>query len=120
MSSTIRGAGTVFLPDGRVKSSLVTPEQVAPQDPLQDEDVADRKLDRELRARYAKWALAGAGTQLAIMNAAVIAYGTVTLLRGQIIDVWSVRAYLLATLAQVFGVVLVIAKYLFPRQGFRG
>jgi hypothetical protein len=110
----------ISLPDGQVKSSLLEPEQLAPQDPLQDEEVADRKIDRKLRRGYAIWVLAGTATQLLIMDVAVIAYGIVTLRRGQVIDVWSVRAYLLATLAQVFGIVLVIAKYLFPRQGFRG
>lgn len=67
--------------------------------------------DLELRKRYAKWLLIGLGVELFWVNVIFLAY-----CEGNNWDVPAnvIQLFLGSTVLQVFGVVLVITKYLFP------
>ena len=79
-------------------------------DPLLNQHVEDRRVDRNLRRAYAIffiWILIG---QLFVMNFVFIGYGFNLL---KFTD-GLLKFYLGGTLAEVFGIVVVITKYLFP------
>lgn len=80
-----------------------------PQDPLLGEEVADRKELRKLRKRYAKWFFKLLVVQLIVMNVFFI-----IVIAFVVHDEWALRIYLGGTLLQVFAVVRLIVKNLFP------
>jgi hypothetical protein len=94
----------------RILSSINFSKETTETDPLKVQDEEDRKSDRELKRSYGKkffWVLA---FQLLTMNMAFILVGCERLT----FDRWTLEIYLSGTLLQVFGVVLVITKSLFP------
>lgn len=81
-------------------------------DPVKDATVADMLADTELKKLYARrfiWILVG---QLLAMNAIFIAVGLEMLKYSDFV----INLFMGGTLAEVFGVVLVITKYLFSRK----
>jgi hypothetical protein len=88
------------------KTAPVTP------DPLTVEDVEDRKSDRKLKTIYAFSLLSILVLQLAVMNLVFWRTGSGNLS----FEKWTLDLYMTGTLAEVFGVVLVITKHLFPNR----
>ncbi|MCX6828761.1 MAG: hypothetical protein NT002_05700 [candidate division Zixibacteria bacterium] len=82
-----------------------------PQDPLTDEDVADRKADRDLRKKLAHRWFAVVAVQLLVMNIVFI-----IILVKYPIDQWTLRLYVSATLLETWGIVKIIILNLFPKR----
>lgn len=91
-----------------------------------DEDIATGKLaaelkstldDIDLRKRYAKWLLITMGLELAAVNGIFIWYGSA---KNWDIPPRVIDLFLGATILQVFGVIAVITRYLFPLRERRG
>lgn len=98
-----------------IKSALANPEahEITRLDPLTEAKVDDQKTDTRLKELYAKrfiWILAA---QLVVMNSVFILVG---------LDILSFKEpsylnlFMGGTLAEVFGVVLVITRYLFSKK----
>lgn len=85
-----------------------------PIDRLDDERVADAQQDRKLRVRFMYWMLGILIGQLYVVNVGVIALAAFAIID---VEEWTLRIWIGGTLLEVFGVVLVIAKYLFPSEG---
>lgn len=96
----------------RVKESIKQPE-TSQIERLSDEDVLDRQVDRRLRQRWANYFVCILTTQLLVMNVVFILVG-VNWLQYQ--QKWVLELYLAGTLTEVFGIVLVITKNLFPEK----
>lgn len=97
-----------------IHQSLRDPSKTTPASPLEGERVKDSEQDRDLKRKYAHqfmWVLI---VQLFIMNVIFIVDGT-GMLR---FDIWTLNLYTGGTLAEVFGIVLVITKNLFPSRKF--
>ena len=94
----------------QIKSQANNPSQAREAELLTRQDIHDRQSDRTLKRSYAngfKLILIG---QLLIMNAVFIAVGLGWLnFEGHVLEL-----YLGGTLAEVFGIVIVITKNLFP------
>lgn len=82
-------------------------------DPLTEQKIEDSKSDRGLKKLYAKWFIGILIGQLLIMNLAFTAVG----LKWMGFEKYELELYLAGTLAEVFGIVLVITKNLFPQRG---
>lgn len=96
----------------KVKESIRKPE-ASQIDRLSNEDVLDRQVDRRLRQRWATifvWILT---IQLVVMNGVFIFVGLNWL---QYQQKWVLELYLAGTLTEVFGIVLVITRNLFPEK----
>lgn len=96
----------------RVKESIRKPE-ASQIERLSNEDVLDRQVDRRLRQRWATifvWILT---IQLLVMNGVFIFVG-LNFLQYQ--QKWVLELYLAGTLTEVFGIVLVITRNLFPEK----
>lgn len=94
---------------GTIKDKLST-GQAQPLHPLAIEDIRDRQTDRELKKKYALrfiWILI---IQLLIMNVVFFCAGFSWLKYEQ----WVLGLYMGGTLAEVFLVVRLITKNLFP------
>ncbi|MFN3242217.1 MAG: hypothetical protein ACE37K_11965 [Planctomycetota bacterium] len=78
------------------------------------QDEEDQKKDRELRGKFMMWMLGILIGLLTVVNVGVLALASFQLLQ---LDAVTLRIWLTATLVQAYGIVLVIAKYLFPQQG---
>lgn len=76
------------------------------------EEIEDIKSDRTLRERYAHWFIWILLVQLAVMNVVLILDGLGILYYVPT----TLHFYMTGTLAEVFGVVLVITRYLFSRK----
>jgi len=94
-----------------VKNQVETSPKTKPADPLTTEIVEDRRSDRQLRQRYATWFMWILVSQLLVMNAVFILLGLGKL---EYRNRWIVEIYIGATVAEVFGVVIVITRGLFP------
>ena len=84
------------------------------RDPYEQPNVRDLEQDIELKKTYATTLLVAMLGQLAIADAVFIAYawaGVHWHLTATVINVW-----LVGTLVEVIGVVLVVTRYLFPRR----
>lgn len=79
------------------------------------QDELDQKSDRQLKERYAFWFLIILAVQLAVMNLVFICQG----LQWLNFDEVTLRFYTTSTIAQVFGVVFIIANSLFPTKKTR-
>ena len=85
--------------------------QSSPQEDLFKEDIEDRKQDRKLRKSYAnKWFWVVL-SQLLVVN---VVFAIMAVRSG--LDSWTLRIFLGATLAECFGVIVIITRYLFPRK----
>ncbi|MGE5682720.1 MAG: hypothetical protein ACM34K_17770 [Bacillota bacterium] len=93
-----------------IKTNLSDPKITEPQDPLVKQQVKDIKTNRELKRKYARYFVRILVGQLLIMNIVFILYGSKVLYY----DGYSLNLYMGGTLAEVFGVVLIITKHLFP------
>ena len=71
----------------------------------------DLKKNRELRERFMNWMLAILISQLAVVNVAILALTWFDKIK---LEEWTLRVWIAGTLLEVFGIVLVIANYLFP------
>jgi amino acid permease len=78
----------------------------------QDEEIARLAQERELQLKYGRWFLIIVAIQLCVMNIIVILIG----LKVLSIDNATVRVFVSGTLLQIFGVVYIISKHLFPRK----
>ncbi len=94
----------------KIRKSLQDKTKTVPADPLIEEKVKDLKTDRELKKSYAKWFIFILVGQLLSMNIIFISVGFGYLK----FDEWSLNLYMGGTLAEVFGVIIVITKSLFP------
>ena len=79
-------------------------------DPLTEQKIEDSKNDRALKKRYANWFIGILIGQLVIMNFAFVAVG----FKWMGFARYELELYLAGTLAEVFGIVLIITKNLFP------
>ncbi|MDD1621796.1 MAG: hypothetical protein LUQ11_09965 [Methylococcaceae bacterium] len=82
-------------------------------DPLTQAKVNDQFADTELKKRYANWFIWILIGQLVAMDAIFIAVG-IDYLHFQ--DSTHLNLFMGGTLAEVFGVVLVITRYLFSKK----
>lgn len=94
-----------------IKTQVATSPKTKPADPLTTEILEDRRSDRQLRQRYATWFMWILVSQLLVMNAVFILLGLGKL---EYRNRWIVEIYIGATVAEVFGVVIVITRGLFP------
>lgn len=95
-----------------IKEKLHDSEFTASVDRLPNQDDKDRETDRELKTMYAKrfmWILIG---QLVAMNIIFIFTGLGKLNFSH----WALELYMGGTLAEVFGIVFVITRHLFPTK----
>lgn len=76
------------------------------------QDDKDRETDRALKKTYACWVLGLLIGQLLLMNVVLVLTG----LKILTFDEWLIKLYLSGTLAEVFGIVIVITRHLFPRK----
>lgn len=81
-------------------------------DPLTEQDVHDRRSDRGLKKLYACCFIVILVLQLLFMNVIFCLAGAGVLT----FDANSLRIFMAGTLAEVFGVVFVITKNLFPKK----
>ncbi|MBO9490351.1 hypothetical protein J7384_08260 [Endozoicomonas sp. G2_1] len=95
-----------------IKASLQDKSKTSATDLLVNERVEDSKADRELKKSYARWFVYILIGQLIVMNIAFFCVGFGWLS----FDEWSLNLYMGGTLAEVFGVILVITKNLFPTK----
>ena len=79
------------------------------QDPLVNEDIADRRGDRLLKKTYAIWFIWILIGQLVVMNLIIVAKG----LRWLELGDNTLQLYLAGTLLEVFGIVAIITRSLF-------
>ena len=94
--------------------SLQDPAKTTPVHPLIDQKVKDFEQDRGLKKKYAHWFVWILIGQLVVMNVVFICVG----LGWLKFPGWSLNLYTGGTLAEVFGIVLVITKNLFPAHKF--
>ena len=78
---------------------------------LLHESIEDQQSNRGLKTKYAHWFIYILMGQLLIMNLVFILTGCNVLAFGSYV----LELYLIGTLAEVFGIILVITKNLFPR-----
>ena len=95
-----------------IKRQISDPNSATPVDPLTQEQIHDLKQDRELKRRYANWFIFILIVQLSVMNLVFVAAGVKYLSYEK----WGLDLYMGGTLLEVFGVVLVITKNLFPQK----
>ncbi|CAM4406963.1 hypothetical protein [Pseudoalteromonas ostreae] len=95
-----------------IKTNLQDKNKTTPTDPLVREKVEDFKADRELKKFYANWFIKILIAQLVVMNLLFFCVGFQCLA----FDEWSLNLYMGGTLAEVFGVIFVITKNLFPTK----
>ncbi|MCG7563738.1 MULTISPECIES: hypothetical protein [unclassified Pseudoalteromonas] len=81
-------------------------------DPMQVQKVKDAESDRGLKQKYAWWFIGILVVQLFIMNLVLVLVGMDKLH----FEEWTLNLYMAGTLAEVFGVILVITKNLFPTK----
>jgi hypothetical protein len=95
----------------KIKQSFSDSEKTHPIEKLlQNEQIENSKQDRGLKRKLANWFMWILVGQLIIMNGVFILAGMGFLGYGR----WALELYMAGTLAQVFGIVLVMTKNLFP------
>jgi hypothetical protein len=82
-------------------------------DPEVESNLRDKAQDRTLRRMYAVWFVWILIVQLALMNAVFVLVGRPGWLRY---DNVTLDIFVSGTLAEVFGIVVIITKNLFPRK----
>ncbi len=97
-----------------IHHSLQDPTKTTTVHPLLEQKIRDSEQDRSLKKKYAYWFVKILICQLIIMNLVFICVGV-----GKLhFETWSLNLYTSGTLAEVFGIVLVITKNLFPSRKF--
>lgn len=96
-----------------IRSLLVGGKDKPTIDPIQQADLHDRATDTGLKKLYATWFIGILIGQLAVMNLVFVAVGLGVL---KFEHESYLNLFMGGTLAEVFGVVLVITKYLFSRR----
>ena len=86
-----------------------------PVDPMTQADLDDRKTDRTLKSTYAIWFIYILIGQLLLMNVIVFLAG----LKVLVYEEWVLNLFMSGTLAEVFLIVMVITKNLFPTRQSR-
>lgn len=86
------------------------PKSVTPN-LTQDEE--DQKKDRELRAKFMLWMTLVLVFQLTFVNGTILGLAIPGIIK---VEEWTLRLWIGGTLLEVFGIVLVIAQYLFPKR----
>lgn len=94
----------------KIKTALADTNVTTKADPLTTQKVKDAESDRLLKEKYAKYFILILVVQLLIMNYVFIFAG----LKVLEFEKWTLDLYMGGTLAEVFGIVLVITKNLFP------
>lgn len=100
----------------KIHESLQSSEAEAKEalnDPFKQTELEEWKQDIGLKKRYANWFIGILIGQLLIMNLVFILTGAKVLTWE---DPWYLRVYMGGTLAEVFGVVLVITRSLFSKR----
>lgn len=77
-----------------------------------DDISQDKSLHRKLKERYGNWFIWILIIQISVMNIIFICVGVGILKFLH----WNLELYIGGTLAEVFGVILVITKHLFPKN----
>jgi hypothetical protein len=95
-----------------IKTSLADTKITTKADPLVEQKVKDAESDRDLKEKYAKDFVRILVVQLVIMNCVFVLSGFKILE----FEKWTLDLYMGGTLAEVFGIVLVITKNLFPTK----
>lgn len=95
------------------KDQVIELKELKRLDPLTQAKVDDQVADTGLKKRYANWFIWILVGQLVAMNAIFIAAG-IDYLHFQ--DPTHLNLFMGGTLAEVFGVVLVITRYLFSKK----
>ena len=98
-----------------VRASLAEPSahELTKLDDMHQAAVDDRKTDTKLKKIYAYWFIGILIGQLLLMNAVFAAVGLKWL---EFADPSHLNLFMGGTLSEVFGVVLVITRYLFSRK----
>lgn len=98
-----------------IRAALRSPEanEIKKLDPMTEARVNDQKTDTELKKLYAKWFIIILAAQLLAMDGIFIAVG-LDLLKLQ--EPTHLNLFMGGTLAEVFGVVFVITRYLFSKR----
>jgi hypothetical protein len=99
----------------RIKESIISPAAETKEsiDPFQQAKLDDHKSDIELKKKYAHWFIWILLAQLLVMNVVFVAVG----LHWLCFDEPSyLQIYMSGTLAEVFGIVFLITKYLFSQK----
>ena len=81
-------------------------------DPLTEQEVEDRRQDREQRKQYAFWSYCLMVGQLLVLNALMCGVGLGCIEYSD----YLFHAYVVATFGEIVGVVYLVAKYLFPAR----
>jgi len=81
--------------------------------PIEQENLDRRRSDRKLRETYAKRFLLFLAAQLIVMNIVFVATGLGWL---KYKNRWTLELYMGGTLAEVFGIVVIVTRSLFPSQ----
>jgi hypothetical protein len=95
-----------------IKKRLYGSQFTSSVDPLVRQDEEDRISDRGLKRMYANWFKWILIVQLSVMNLIFIIAGAKRLNFSH----WALELYMVGTLAEVFGIVQVITKHLFPTK----
>ena len=98
--------------ESRAVHAAMVSDKTPELDSLEKAKVDDARGDTKLKGRYANWSLGILCGQLFVMNTVFIFVGLHILHFHDFV----LNLYMGGTLAEVFGVVLVIARYLFPRR----
>lgn len=86
--------------------------QSKPEDPLLQQTINDKTQDRVLKKLYGQWFIGILIGQLVVMNLVFIGAGLKWIEYSQ----WQLDLYMTGTLLEVFGIVLIITKNLFPNS----
>ena len=95
---------------GKIRKQSTKPSQHL--DTLNKEAVKNLQSDRQLKEKYAQWFIKILMVQLAVMNLIILLAG----FKWVAYDTWMLQLYMGGTLAEVFGIVLVITTNLFPKN----
>jgi len=82
-----------------------------PRKDFPSEDDLDQSKDRELREKFMRWMTLILAGQLLFVNGTLLGLALAQLIT---LDDHTLRIWLAGTLIEVFAIVVVIAKYLFP------
>ena len=99
----------------KIRESLTTNSatQLTQLDPLTQAKLIDQETDTKLKKLYAYWFIGILIGQLLIMNSIFVAVGLSWL---NFIEPTHLNLFMGGTLAEVFGVVYVITRYLFSKK----
>ncbi len=96
----------------QIKDQLRYSEKTQPTHPMLEQKIRNLASDRDMKRLYARGFIAILLVQLIAMNLIFIAAGLEWINFKQ----WQLELYMGGTLAEVFGIVLVITKNLFPQS----